>query len=242
MKDEFLRVAKSQIGYTEIKGGITKYGEWYGNPKGDWCAMFVSWCANQVGVLNKLIPKYAGCGTGYNWYKKKGLIVSVPKSGDIGFLKPTIKGATSSHTFIVESVSGNTITTIEGNLSNKVKRTKRKLNATNILGFGSVEWNEDNHYSGSFPKLPTRIKNYYYYTYDKDRGRYTHIDINDEIKKIQQFLNWALNLTDKNALNIDGAYGINTANRVKEFQKLVGIKADGEYGKKTLAKAKEFTK
>lgn len=236
MKDEFLRVAKSQIGYTEIKGGITKYGEWYGNPKGDWCAMFVSWCANQVGVLNKLIPKYAGCGTGYNWYKKKGLIVSVPKSGDIGFLKPTIKGATSSHTFIVESVSGNTITTIEGNLSNKVKRTKRKLNATNILGFGSVEWNEDNHYSGELPKLPSR--GYFYCKYDNSRKRYIHIDKGAEVKKLQQFLNWALNYN----LFIDGEFGLNSEKAVKEFEKITKISVDGMFGKSCLAKAKEFTK
>ena len=243
MKENFLKIAQSQVGYTESKNGTTKYGEWYGIPKGDWCAMFVSWCANQAQILGDKIPKYAGCGDGVRWFKKKNQWVSVPKAGDIGFLKPTKAGATSSHTFIVKKVSGNTITTIEGNLCDKVKLTTRKLNATNILGFGSVQWGDENHYPGEYPTLPAR--GYFYCDYDKDRKRYRHIDKSDEVKKLQQFLNWALDLTGKKALKIDGEYGLNSKNAVVNFQKLVGFtgkQVDGEFGKKSLAKAKEFTK
>lgn len=236
MKEKFLKIAQSQIGYAEQKDGTTKYGVWYGIPKGDWCAMFVSWCANQASVLNDRIPKYAGCGDGVRWFQKKNQWVSVPKAGDIGFLKPTKAGATSSHTFIVKKVSGNTITTIEGNLSDKVKLTTRKLNATNILGFGSVQWGEDKHYSGEYPTLPSR--GYFYCKYDEKRKRYTHIDKGTEVKKLQQFLNWAL---DGN-LSTDGEFGLNTEKAVKKFQKLVGISQDGKFGKNSLAKAKEFTK
>ena len=220
----------------EQKDGTTKYGVWYGIPKGDWCAMFVSWCANQAQVLGDKIPKYAGCGDGVRWFKKKNQWVSVPKAGDIGFLKPTKAGATSSHTFIVKKVNGNTITTIEGNLCDKVKLSTRKLNATNILGFGSVQWGDENHYPGEYPTLPSR--GYFYCKYDEKRKRYTHIDKGTEVKKLQQFLNWALDCN----LSTDGEFGLNTEKAVKKFQKLVGISQDGMFGKNSLAKAKEFTK
>ena len=154
MKNKFLEIALSQVGYKEKKsnkdldsktknagsGNYTKYGAWYGVNPAPWCCMFVSWCANEAGILGTLIPKYKGAGTGYNWFKVKNRITMKPKAGDIGFLKPTTKGATSSHTFIVYKVDGNKITTIEGNENNAVIKHTRKLTDKNILGFGSVDY------------------------------------------------------------------------------------------------------
>ena len=152
MKDKFLSVALSQVGYLEKASNkelnsktanagdknYTKYGAWYGLNPAAWCAMFVSWCANEAGILKTLIPRYSGSGTGYKWFKERGQITMKPKSGDIGFLKPTKKGATSSHTFIVYDVFGDTISTIEGNINNRVIKQTRRISDSNILGFGSV--------------------------------------------------------------------------------------------------------
>lgn len=143
MREKFLKIALAEVGYKEGKNNDNKYGKWYGMNNCSWCAIFVSWCANQVGVLKTLIPKYSGCGTGYNWFKDKGLITMKPKAGDIGFLKPTKKGKVSSHTFIVYEVKGNVITTIEGNYPDRVKKITRKLTDSNILGFGSVQWSKE---------------------------------------------------------------------------------------------------
>jgi len=236
MKNKFLQIANSQVGYKEQKDGSTKYGEWYGIPKGNWCAMFVSWCANQTGVLNTKIPKYAGCGDGVRWFKARNQWTTIPKAGDILFIKPTSPKYTSSHTGIVYEVNGNKITTIEGNYNNKVSKVTRKINATNILGFGSVVWGDKNTYNGDFPKLPKR--GYFYCKYDEKRQRYLHIDRGVEVKKLQQFLNWVLD----SHISVDGEYGLNTKNAVIKFQKLVGISADGQFGKVSLNKAKEFTK
>ena len=53
---DLVAVARSQLGYTEsqqnykvaddgvTRMGYTRYGEWYGNPYGNWSAMFVSFC------------------------------------------------------------------------------------------------------------------------------------------------------------------------------------------------------
>lgn len=152
MREKFLQVALSQVGYKEKKsnkdldsktanagsGNYTKYGAWYGINPAPWCCMFVSWCANEVGILKTLIPKYAGAGVGYRWFRDKKQLTMKPSPGDIGFLKPTKKGATSSHTFIVYEVIGDRITTIEGNENNGVIKNTRKLTDKNILGFGIV--------------------------------------------------------------------------------------------------------
>lgn len=140
MVEKFLNIARGEIGYKERGNNNTKYGVWYGINPGAWCAMFISWVAAQVGILGTKIPKYAGCGTGYNWFKKKGLITKNPKPGYIGFLTST--SGTSSHTFIVEKVEGTKITTIEGNLDNVVKRNTRYTTDKNILGFGIVKFEE----------------------------------------------------------------------------------------------------
>lgn len=143
MKEEFLKIALGEVGYTEGKNNDNKYGIWFGKNNCAWCAIFVDWVANQVGALNTLIPKYSGCGNFYNWYKDKNLITKNPKAGDIGFIKPTKTGATCSHVFIVYEVNGNTITSIDGNYPDGVKKVTRKLTDSNILGFGSVQWPEE---------------------------------------------------------------------------------------------------
>ncbi len=59
--DNVYLIAKSQVGYTESernfsyddnlnKKGYTRYGEWYGNPYGDWNGLFVSFCLNYCGA------------------------------------------------------------------------------------------------------------------------------------------------------------------------------------------------
>lgn len=159
MREKFLQVALSQVGYKEKKsnkdldsktknagsGNYTKYGAWYGLNPAPWCCMFVSWCANEVGILGTLIPKYKGAGVGYRWFRDKNQLTMKPNPGDIGFLKPTKKGATSSHTFIVYEVLGDKITTIEGNLGNGVVKNTRRLTDKNILGFGRVKYPEDKY-------------------------------------------------------------------------------------------------
>lgn len=138
MVEDFLKVAISQIGYTEGKNNKTKYGAWYGLDNNPWCAMFISWCANQAGILGTKIPKYASCTTGFNWFKRKNLISNTPSVGAIGFVMTSSTHA--EHTFIVEKVNGNYVYTIEGNLDNKVKRNKRKIGVT--LKFANVKYDE----------------------------------------------------------------------------------------------------
>ncbi len=61
--NNIVEIALTQLGYTEsklnyefdetgVKRGYTRYGEWYGNPYGNWNAMFVSFCLNYSQIHN----------------------------------------------------------------------------------------------------------------------------------------------------------------------------------------------
>ena len=49
--NEFVQTALDEEGYEEGSDGYTKYGSWYGLANADWCVMFISWCANQAGIM-----------------------------------------------------------------------------------------------------------------------------------------------------------------------------------------------
>ena len=141
--DKFLEVARSQVGVKETPVNQVKYNDWYYNrhvsgSSYPWCVTFVCWCANEVGVLGSLIPKTASSSTMYRWFKANTSITMAPKRGDIGFIKGDTTPA--SHTFIVYEVNGDKITTIEGNIDNKVVKQTRHISDNNILGFGVVNW------------------------------------------------------------------------------------------------------
>ncbi len=57
-------------------------------------------------------------------------------------------------------------------------------------------------------------------------------------KELQECLNYIMNA----GLKVDGKYGINTHDVVKEFQGKYGLKVDGDAGPKTLAKVNEVLK
>lgn len=71
--EDLLAVAQSQLGYTQSEKNFevdaddgqtvrhyTRYGEWYGNPYGEWDVMFLSYCLNYAGIPQSAIPQRAG--------------------------------------------------------------------------------------------------------------------------------------------------------------------------------------
>jgi len=63
-------VAKSQLG----NSGGEPFWSWYGfTARVEWCACFVSWCANQCGYIDGgIIPKFAKCTDGVTWFQTYG--------------------------------------------------------------------------------------------------------------------------------------------------------------------------
>ena len=148
VKENTVLVAKSQLGYTEstlnfqvdpdgVRRGITRYGQWYGNPYGDWSAMFVSFCLDYAGA--KGLPTNAGpeaMRLEWNTSQLYQAYGSTPAVGNLVFLKGT--GNTASSVAIITAVSGNNITVIQGDVDGTVAEVQYPLNNTTILGYGLV--------------------------------------------------------------------------------------------------------
>ena len=135
-------VARSQIGNI----GGEPYWRWYGfNSRVEWCACFVSWCANECGYIDAgVIPKYASCAIGSQWFKDRGLWQNgtyIPKSGDIIFFdwadENGARDGVPDHTGIVDRVDENYIYTIEGNSSNTCRQNKYPIGSADIYGYGT---------------------------------------------------------------------------------------------------------
>ena len=109
-----------------------------------WCSTFVSAVAIKCGYTD-IIPTECGCQQQIELFKKIGAWEEnenrVPNAGDIIFYDWNDNGigdnrGYSDHVGIVESVSGNTITVIEGNFNNGVGRRYIAVNAKGIRGYG----------------------------------------------------------------------------------------------------------
>jgi hypothetical protein len=122
------------------KGG-EKYWRWYGfNQRVNWCAIFVSWCANGSGIINNSIPRFSLCTDGEKWYKdhKKWKNKScIPQTGDIIFFDCNGDGHVQ-HVGIVEKVENDKVCTIEGNSKDEVRNKNYSLTNKSIYGYGSI--------------------------------------------------------------------------------------------------------
>ena len=131
-----VEVALTQVG----NQGGQPYWSWYGfNSRVEWCACFVSWCADQCGYIESgLVPKFAGCVDGANWFKSNGKWQSrtyEPKTGDIIFFDWEGDG-TTDHVGIVEKCENGTVYTVEGNSGDACKQRQYAVGSSNIYGYG----------------------------------------------------------------------------------------------------------
>ena len=139
---QIVSVALSQIGNV----GGQPYWSWYGfGSRVEWCACFVSWCANQCGYIEAgIIPKYAGCVTSSQWFKDHGLWLDnsvTPEPGMIIFFDWDNKGGSgpqdgeSDHTGIVEKVENGLVYTIEGNSGDSCRENSYMIGYYEIHGY-----------------------------------------------------------------------------------------------------------
>lgn len=118
---DVLNVARGEIGYKESANNNTKYGAEYGLNYNPWCVMFIWWVFNRAGAGALFYGggKVALCSALYNYHRARGQAVSAGalQAGDIVFFDFSGKKTATDHVGIVESVSGSTVVTIEGNTS-----------------------------------------------------------------------------------------------------------------------------
>lgn len=195
-----------------------------------WCATFVTACAIKCGATD-IIPKECSCNKMIELFKKLGCWVEsdayIPAAGDILFYDWDDTGTgdnagVSDHVGVVEKVSGNTVTVIEGNYSNACKRRTMQVNGRYIRGYGVPKYTAPtiSAKSGVTVSLPILSKG--------SKG--------DSVKALQSLLN-GYGFTDANekALAVDGSFGNATCYALKAYQTVKKLEVDGICGKNTWA-------
>ena len=145
---EIVAVALSQVGNV----GGQPYWSWYGfNSRVEWCACFVSWCANECGYIDAgVIPKFAGCTGGSNWFKDRGQWQDggyEPHPGDLIFFDWDEKGSSGpqddvpDHVGIVERVENGVVYTVEGNSGDSCRQRSYNVGHYEIWGYGCPIYN-----------------------------------------------------------------------------------------------------
>lgn len=155
LRQKVVSIAQSYIGCKESDGSHKKIIDLYNSHKplargyamkytDAWCSTFASAVAIAAG-LTDIIPTECGCEKHIQLFKKIGSWQEndayVPSPGDYVFYDWDDSGAgdctgSADHVGIVEKVSGQTITVIEGNYSDSVKRRNITVNGRYIRGYG----------------------------------------------------------------------------------------------------------
>lgn len=128
-----LQVAQLEVGK---RGSYTEGGFW--------CARFVSWTGEQAGL--KDFKSADGPAELWRQAMEDNRVHPLPQVGDMGFTDLRAPSERSSeldiqvlHVFIVESVEGNVVHTIEGNVagSDVVARNTRSVDDGMVIAFAS---------------------------------------------------------------------------------------------------------
>lgn len=141
--DQIVAVALSQVGNV----GGEPYWSWYGfGSRVEWCACFVSWCANECGYIDTgVIPKFAGCVNGVQWFRERGQWADnamEPSPGMIIFFDWDNRGSfgpqdgQADHVGIVQKVENGVVYTIEGNSGNLCRVNRYPVGQYEIMGYG----------------------------------------------------------------------------------------------------------
>ena len=131
-----VEVALTQLG----NEGGQPYWSWYGfEGRVEWCACFVSWCADQCGYIESgIIPKFSGCVDGANWFKGNGQWQDrnyEPQAGNIIFFDWEGDGETD-HVGIVEKCENGVVYTVEGNSGDACRQNQYTVGSSSIYGYG----------------------------------------------------------------------------------------------------------
>ena len=161
MRAKIVSIAQSYIGCNERDGSHKKIIDLYNSHRplargyavkytDAWCSTFASAVAIQAG-LTSISPTECGCQKHIELFKKLGSWQEndayVPSPGDYIFYDWQDSGVgdnkgAADHVGIVEKVAGNTITVIEGNYSNAVKRRTLAVNGRYIRGYGVPKYGD----------------------------------------------------------------------------------------------------
>lgn len=141
----------------------------------EWCATFVSAVAIKLGYTD-IMPTECGCPQLIEKYKKLGgwqeSDARTPNPGDVIFYDWEDSGrgdntGRPNHVGIVEKVTNGTITVIEGNYNESVRRRNIKVNGKYIRGYGVPKYEAE---AKPEPKPEPKLPDVSYQVYTGTRG------------------------------------------------------------------------
>lgn len=229
--------ALTQVGVGEPNGD-DKYIKYYNEITGSsfsvnstpWCAIFVTYCARQVGIPTEVIPNFASCTISRDqfWKPKNQYHLKSgyqPKVGDIIYFDWGNNSSLLDHVGIVVGVTSTTVTTVEGNSKGN----------TNVYGVRKKTYN----------KTLTDIDGYAAPGYDGDITDIPDGGTSDDAISIiiKEHQKW-LNTNYKAGLILDGSFGpLTRAATIKAYQTVLNcgygrnLAVDGSFGPATKAAA-----
>ncbi len=144
---DLIAVAQSQYGYQEsdhnfvlapdgeTRMGYTRYGQWAGNPYGNWNALFASFCLHYAGIPESSVPTASGAASWRVKLSSIGLYAEAaeysPQEGDLVFFVDGTVG-------ILVAIRGTGMYVIAGDVENAVWQGTYDLSDASILGYGCV--------------------------------------------------------------------------------------------------------
>ncbi len=257
---QVVSIALAEVGYKEKAtnasldlatanagtGNWTKYardlwnaGYYNGNKNGyAWCDVFVDWVffkafGKTEGQLTECQtgPLGAACPYSAGYYKAQGRYDKTPKVGDQVFFQ---QGGALVHTGIVVGVSGSTITCVEGNASNMVKKTSYSLSNSYVAGFGHPKYTEVTVTPEPAPAPAPAVTKISVLVPELRQG----MKNSAAVKGLQRIL-YARGIRDSagKVIAVDGSFGPSTKQAVVKLQKQLfpsdSSQWDGVVGQKT---------
>jgi len=244
IEDAITNIAKNQSG--SYGSDINKFTSWFYGKENSaaWCAVFISWCADQAGVLNSAIPKEDNCNNMMSWFKNRNAFYAVdsgyiPQKGDIVFYNTNGTGVNhvefiSASGYITENEQ-NKIKVIGGNTSDSsfngsdyVAEKIRNIDASEakVVGYANPSYN------GTYPKS-THPDDYTFPT--KDLYYTSPIMTGNDVGWIQAFL-YQMGYD----IDVDCKFGPATETCVKTFQEDYGLTVNGRVNLETREKMQEL--
>lgn len=150
--ENILYIASTQLGYTEstlnyetdengVHYGYSRYGEWYGNPYGQWGGMFVSFCIHYANTEHTDTLHNAGVNTMLLSWQSEGLYEEAAfhsvKTGELIFLDRDADG-TADAVGVVSDYTDGVVTAIFGDWENSVSEVTVEDTGT-VLGYGLAD-------------------------------------------------------------------------------------------------------
>lgn len=241
-KDKLVSWLNDQVGYREGTNNWNKYADiegisrlygWYPQNQ-PWCDIFADAayiCCFGYDLASAMTYQLTGMGSALckasaSFYKQHNAWYNTPEVGDQVFF---YSGGDINHTGIVTGVSGNTVTTVEGNSSDMVARRTYTIGSSYIAGYGRPMWSAVTGYDPpddeDTPEPPPDPYRYHDYQYTVKIHLLKLGDFGPQVKSVQAMLN-----AHGFVCTINGTYDDATYSAVKAFQEANGLEDDGEFG------------